>query len=168
MIPKNSPRRAAVINDKMKSFLESGVSVVVGTRDVGLTPEIVRAWGPVVSEDRQSISLCVAQAASARTLDNLSTIGRITVVFTLPTNLQSVQLKGTWIETTKPDAADLAAVEQHRDAFAGLNEQIGMPRRAVETFWKRELETSSVLVKLRFVPEQIFNQTPGPDAGSRL
>ena len=161
-------RRAVSISDVMKAFLESGVSVVVGTRDMGLVPEIVRAWGPVVSEDRQSISLCVARAASARTLDNLSTIGRISVAFTLPTNLQSVQVKGTWIETTEPDAADLAAVAQHRDAFACLNERIGIPRLAIEALWTRELETSAVLVKLRFVPEQVFNQTPGPDAGSRL
>jgi hypothetical protein len=168
MFPKTSSRPAPIINDGLKIFLESGVSVVVGTRDVGLAPEIVRAWGPVVSEDLQSISLCVAQAAGVRTLDNLSTIGQISVVFTLPTNLQSVQLKGRWIETTEPDAADLAAVEKHRDAFATLNETIGMPRRVVETFWKTELENSPVLVKLRFVAEQVFNQTPGPDAGSRL
>src|SRR5262245_32562400 len=125
-------RRAVPINDEMKTFLESGVSVVVGTRDLGLVPEIVRCWGPVVAEDRQSISRCVPLAASARTLDNVSTIGRVTVVFTLPTNFQSVQLKGTWIETTEPDAADLAAVERHRDAFASLNERTGMPRRATE------------------------------------
>jgi len=168
MIPKKSARRAAIINDALKTFLESGVSVVVGTRDVGLAPEIVRGWGPVVSEDRRSISLCIAQAAGNRTLDNLSTIGQVSVVFTMPTNLQSVQLKGRWIETTEADDTDLAAVDRHRDAFASLNERIGMPRRVVETFWKRELETSPILVKLRFIPEQVFNQTPGPGAGSRL
>src|SRR5262245_2700911 len=141
MIPKNSSRRAVLIDDTLKTFIEGGVSVVVGTRDMRLAPEIVRAWGPVVSDDRRSISLCVAHAASVRTLDNLSSVGRISVVFTLPTNLQSVQLKGTWLETAEPDAADLAAVVRHRDAFATLNERIGMPRRVVETFWKRELET---------------------------
>jgi hypothetical protein len=36
----------------------------------------------------------------------------------------------------------------------------------VETLWRRELEPSPVLVKIRFVPEQAFDQTPGPDAGS--
>jgi hypothetical protein len=110
----------------------------------------------------------VALAASGKTLDNLETNGQISASFTLPTNLQSVQLKGTWIETTEPDDVDLAAVERHREAFAVLNEQIGVPRRATDTLWRRELETSPVLVKLRFVPEQVFDQTPGPNAGSRL
>src|SRR5215831_15643516 len=141
-------QRAVVISDTMKDFLESGVSVVVGTRDMGLVPEIVRGWGPILSKDRQSISLCVAKAVAARTLDNLSTIGQISVAFTLPTNLQSVQVKGTWIESTEPDTADMTAVEQHREAFTSLNERVGIPRRMMETFWQRELETSTVLVKL--------------------
>jgi hypothetical protein len=157
-----------IINAEMKAFLESGVSVVVGTRDVGLVPEIVRAWGPIVSADRRSISLCVPAATSARTLDNLSTVGRIAVVFTLPTDLRSVQLKGKWIETSEANAVDLAAVERHREAFATLNDRIGMRRQIVEIFWNRELETSRDLMRLRFIPEQVFNQTPGPDAGSRL
>jgi hypothetical protein len=160
--------RPAAIPDKIKVFIESGISVVLGTRDLGLTPEIVRVWGPRVSKDRKSISVCVALAASGKTLDNLETNGQISASFTLPTNLQSVQLKGTWIETTEPDDVDLAAVERHREAFAVLNEQIGVPRRATDTLWRRELETSPVLVKLRFVPEQVFDQTPGPNAGSRL
>src|SRR5262245_17184556 len=112
---------------------------------MGLVPEVVRARGPILSKDRQSISLCVARAAAARTLDNLSTIGRISVAFTLPSNLQSVQLKGAWIESIEPDAADITAVEQHREAFASLNERIGIPRRVTETFWQREMETSTVL-----------------------
>ena len=160
--------RSTRIPDKIKAFIESGTSVVVGTRDMGLAPEIVRVWGPRVSEDRLSVSVCVALATSGKTRDNLEINGRISVSFTLPTNLQSVQLKGTWIETTEPNAADLMAVEQHREAFSSLNERIGIPRRATDTLWRRELETSSVLVKLRFVTEQVFDQTPGPNAGSRL
>ena len=104
-------RRPIFINDEMKAFLESGVSVVVDTRDIELVPEIVRTWGPVVSEDRQSVSLCVPQATSAQTLDNLETVGRISVVFTFPTNLRSIQLKGKWIETPYLDVSYRATAE---------------------------------------------------------
>jgi hypothetical protein len=62
----------------------------------------------------------------------------------------------------------LAAVERHREAFGRLNEQVGMPRQGTETFWRREVQSSPALIKLRFVPEQIFDQTPGPNAGSPL
>jgi hypothetical protein len=154
------------IDDELKAFLESGPSVIVGTRDVGLAPEITRAWGPRVSEDRRSVSVCVPLATSAKTLDNLADNGRIALACALPTTVKSVQLKGTCIETSEPDATDLAAVEEHREVFAARNERIGVPRHMVETLWRRELETSPVLVKIRFVPEQAFDQTPGPDAGS--
>ena len=161
-----APEGTARIDDELKAFLESGPSVIVGTRDVGLAPEITRAWGPRVSEDRRSVSVCVPLATSAKTLDNLADNGRIALACALPTTVKSLQLKGTCIETSEPDAADLAAVREHREVFASRNERIGVPRHMVETLWRRELETSPVLVKIRFVPEQAFDQTPGPDAGS--
>ena len=161
-----APDGTVRIDDELKAFLESGPSLIVGTRDVGLAPEITRAWGPRVSEDRRSVSVCVPLATSAKTLDNLADNGRVALACALPTTVKSVQLKGTCIETSEPDAADLAAVEEHREVFAARNERIGVPRHMVETLWRRELETSPVLVKIRFVPEQAFDQTPGPDAGS--
>jgi hypothetical protein len=163
------PVRSSVsISAELKAFLESGVSVVVGTRDADLVPEITRAWGLLVSKDRKSVSLCVPLATSHKTLDNLAGNGQMAVCCSLPTSYKTVQLKGQCIETADPSRADLAAVERHREAFGRLNQRIGFPSQRSESFWRRELETSPVLVKLRFVPEQIFDQTPGPDAGSPL
>ena len=63
------------ISAELKAFLESGVSVVVGTRDSTFVPDAVRAWGPRVGRDRRSVTLCVALATSGRTLDNLRNNG---------------------------------------------------------------------------------------------
>jgi hypothetical protein len=68
----------------------------------------------------------------------------------------------------KPDSTDLAAVERHRDSFATVNEPLGQSRQQVEAFWRAEIKTSAVLVKILFVPEQVFDQTPGPGAGRSL
>ncbi|MGO8813990.1 MAG: hypothetical protein ACLQVG_04895 [Terriglobia bacterium] len=156
------------ISADLTALLESGVSAVVGTRDADFVPEITRAWGLLVSKDRTSISLCVPLATSQKTLDNLAGNGQITVCCSLPTSYKTVQLKGQCIEIRDPRRADLAAVERHREAFGRLNVRIGFPRQRTETFWRREVETSPVLVNVRFLPEQIFDQTPGPDAGSPL
>jgi hypothetical protein len=164
----NSPQAAAVISEELKTYLECGPSVVVGTRDLGLVPEIARAWGVRVAEDRRSVDLCIPIATVGKTLDNLASNGQMAVSFAMPTNMKSVQMKGTGMEAGEPDAEDMAAVERHRDAFATMNERMGMPRKVIERFWHREVETGTAMVKLRFVPEQIFNQTPGPGAGSRL
>jgi hypothetical protein len=152
----------------LKAFLEGGVSALVGTRGADLVPEITRAWGLLVSKDGTRISLCVPLATSQKTLDNLAGNGQMTICCSLPTSYKTVQLKGQCIGTADPSPADLAAVKKHREAFGRVNERIGFPRERCDNFWQGELETSPVLVKLLFVPEQIFDQTPGPDAGSPL
>jgi Pyridoxamine 5'-phosphate oxidase len=156
------------IDDQLRAFLESGVSVLVGTRDSGLNPEITRAWGPRVSRDRTSIRLCVPLTTSRKTLENLKENGQIAVSFSLPTTYKTIQLKGHYIETVKPNATDLRAVERHREAFCSLNEGLGVERHLLDSFWRAELATSPILVAIRFHPEEIFDQTPGPKAGSRL
>lgn len=163
-----SPECPVLIRRELKSFLESGVSIVVGTRDADLVPEIARAWGLLVSKDRKSMTLCVPRATSHATLDNLADNGRMTVCCSLPTSYKTIQLKGQCIATADPTRADLAVVKRHRDAFGRLNRRIGIQPQQSEIFWRREVESSPALVKLRFVPEQIFDQTPGPDAGAPL
>jgi len=160
--------RLVSIGDELKAFLEGPVSVLVGTRDSRLVPEITRAWGPRVSDDRQHISLCVPMGTSRKTLDNIDSNGEIAVCFSLPTNYRTFQLKGRHPTTTEPDRTDLAIVERHRDAFATVNEPLGQRREHIEAFWRSEIETSAVLVKIVFVPEQVFDQTPGPGAGKSL
>jgi hypothetical protein len=158
----------APIAPELKAFLEGGISVVVGTRDADLVPEITRAWGLVVSKDRKRISLCVPLATSQKTLDNLAGSEQMTVCCCHPASYRTIQLKGQWIDRADPGRSDMAAVERHREAFACENERIGFPRQSTEIFWRRELESSPALVKLRFIPQQIFDQTPGPGAGSPL
>ena len=164
----NAPEHRVSIDDQLKAFLESGVSVLVGTRDSGLSPEITRAWGPRISKDRNSVSLCVPLATSRKTLENLEENAQIAVSFSLPTSYKTIQLKGHCIETGEPSGADLRAVEQHRNAFCSLNEGIGVPRHLLDSFWRAELEISPALVAIRFHPEDVYDQTPGPKAGSRL
>ena len=156
----------ALIDEGLKALLESGVSVVVGTRDEGLVPEIVRAWGPLVSRDRRSMRLCVPEATSVRTRTNLVGNGRIAVACSLPSNYETVQLKGRHLRTTKASAEDLLRVEHHRELFAVVNESFGVPRARVEAFWRRELAESPLLVTIHFVVHAVFNQTPGPEAGA--
>jgi hypothetical protein len=154
------------IDDALKAFIESGVSVVVGTRDEGLVSEIVRAWGPLVDHDGRAIRVCVPEATSVRTRTNLVGNGRIAVALSLPSTYETVQLKGRHLRTTRPSVEDLRRVDRHREAFAVVNESIGVPRSRVEAFWRRELAGSSLFVTIHFAVDSIFNQTPGPAAGA--
>ena len=167
MIPKRDAVESAVaIDDALKAFIESGVSVVVGTRDERLVSEIVRAWGPHVDRDRQTIRMCVPEATSIRTRTNLVGNGRIAVALSLPSTYETVQLKGRYLRTTEPEAEDLLRVERHRESFARVNESLGVPRARVEAFWRRELAGSPLFVTIHFAVHAVFNQTPGPAAGA--
>jgi hypothetical protein len=157
-----------IVDSELGKFLESGVSVLVGTRDSALRPEITRAWGPCISADRRSLSVCIPRATSSKTLENLEENGQLAVSFAFPTNYKTIQLKGRCIATAEPGAEDLRAIERHRAAFAAVNRKIGVSQELLESFWRKELETSPEFVAIRFLPEQAFDQTPGPKAGSRL
>src|SRR3974390_2217082 len=126
------------IGDELKTFLEGPVSVLVGTRDSRMFPEITRAWGPRVSEDRRRVSLCVPLATSRKTLDNIDANGEIAVCFSLPTNYRTFQLKGRFATIAEPDSSDLAVVELHRKAFAAGNEALGQTRRDVAALCRGE------------------------------
>jgi hypothetical protein len=165
-VPRAEP--AKPLPEDVKAFIERGASVMVGTRDSELVPELVRAWGPRISVDRTGVSVCVAMAAGARTIVNLRDNGRVAVTFALPADSHAIQLWGRCIGTGRPRRDDLTAVQQHRDAFARLNAGLGVPLAFVEALWQRELAGSPDMVTIRFVVEQIFNQTPGPGAGSPL
>jgi len=154
------------MDDALRAFIASGVSVVVGTRDEGLVPEMVRAWGPHVNRDRQSIRVCVPEATSVRTRTNLVGNGRIAVAFSFPSSYETVQLKGCHLRTTRPSVEDLLRVERHRESFADVNQSLGVPRTRVEAFWRRELVASPLFVTIHFVVHAIFDQTPGPAAGA--
>jgi len=161
-------RHAVSISEELKTFLEGPVSVLIGTRDSRLIPEITRAWGPRVADDLHGVSLCVPLATSRKSLDNLEANGEIVAVFSLPTDYRTIQLKGRLLATGEPNSMDLAAVERHRDTFAKINERHGRTREQVEGFWQAEIRTSPALVRILFVIRQVFDQTPGPGAGRSL
>lgn len=158
---------SVMINSALEDFLTNGVSVVLGTRDAGLVPELVRAWGPCVRRDQRTIELCVAFGAARKTLENLYDNSHAAVAFCNVTNYKTIQLKGRCVKIADADSDNLAAVERHREAFARQNESFGVPRRFVEDFWRREAG-GSALVKIVVVIEQLYDQTPGPGAGAAI
>ena len=81
---------------------------------------------------------------------------------------QEMTIKDRCEGIARPNRQDLAAVERHRNSFLASAEKIGVPKRFSEGLWQRELMESAVMVKICFVAEQAFDQTPGPDAGSLL
>jgi hypothetical protein len=150
------------IDEDQRALIESGAAVSVGTRSSDLTPNALQAWGPRVSSDRRSIELFVDRPNSQRCVENLQDNGRIAMCFVNIHTFRALQLKGRCVEIGDPGPDDWAWIERHRDAFTDATAMIGFPREVVRNMW------STQVVRLRFVVEEFYDQTPGPNAGREI
>ena len=151
-----------MIPDSILHLLQTGVSVMVGTRDASLMPECTRAWGIHVGADRATVIVLLSEAFAGQTLDNLRENGRIAVTCTRPTDHITCQLKGR-VRSMKPvtSANRETSRQWHREFIAELR-AIGVPSALGEA-WVVE---PTVAVELAVI--DVFDQTPGPGAGKKI
>jgi hypothetical protein len=153
---------AVRLSEELVEFIESGVSMLVATRDAALRPQVQRAVGAVVAADRASLTVYLTRAVSDRTLANLADNGLIALTSSRPYDHRGIQIKGRMLSMRDSSEADRAHQERYLAGFVEHVYIIGLPR--------------SVMRQLRIYPsvavtmstEDIFVQTPGPGAGRRL
>src|SRR5688572_12281551 len=106
-----------VVTEKWAAFIQSGVSIMVGSRGANNVPCLARAMGCRVSADRSRVTILVAKTQSAPVLDAVRTTGAIAVVFSQPTTHGTIQLKGDKAAIGKVLSGDPAIVDRHTDEF---------------------------------------------------
>ena len=149
-------------DDRIRACLGEGTSIFIGTIDAGGRPLCCRAIALRSEDDLATATLYVPIATSRDTLANVATTRRLAVVVTRPVEHFSIQLKG--IGTTARLARDdeEATVRSYLDGLADVLDRIGVPRRVTRSF----AHWPAFAIEMRV--EQIFEQTPGPKAGTRL
>ena len=151
-----------MLNDELVAFLQEGVATVIGTRDAEFVPEIVRGWGVRVLPDRRTVEVLVGASAGRRTLENLRENGSLAATFASPASYQAVQLKGRDAEILVASSADLERAQHNWEQFAAEAETRGLPTSVGRNLY------STDLVKLRFLADSTFDQTPGQGAGQEI
>jgi hypothetical protein len=136
--------------------------MVLATRDGEMRPALARGWGLEIGSDRESVSLCVEVPAGSAIRANLEANGEIAVTCSRPTTYRTVQVKGTAAILGEPDGERLREVEEQVAAFSAEVVQLGLPAHAGEALMVGPLLAVTV------EPREVFDQTPGPAAGSRL
>lgn len=151
-----------MITPELARFIESGISVLVGTRDARLRPDCVRAAGVRADAAAGTLAVFLPQATAARALANLADNGRIAVTVTRAVDHRSLQIKGGAIEIRPASTEEKAFIERYLEQLAVDWGHVGVPRRSTRAmnFWP------AFTVRLR--AETLFEQTPGPDAGHSL
>jgi len=150
------------IEDGLRAHIGSVGTVLVGTRDTELRPEITRGWGAHILPDSHTIDLCISLSAGAKTLANLRDHEEIAVTFHHTNTYKTVQLKGRFLESGELTSEDWEGVQRHRLELTTQAKSIGIPLNIGARLFTDDL------VRIRFVVQQAFEQTPGPSAGAKL
>jgi hypothetical protein len=140
-------------------LVESGVSILVGTRDADLRPSTVRGVGARVTGANGSVTVFLPDRTAARAVRNLRDNGQIAVCVSRPFDNLSVQLKGRCTSVQLASEAEREIPEQYAIAFVESMYGIGLPRAVM----KRMNHWPAWAV--RFDVRELFSQTPGPGAG---
>jgi Pyridoxamine 5'-phosphate oxidase len=149
------------ISPELAEFLQSGISILVGTRDARLMPEVARVLGARVEPGGRELTIYVPAATGERTLANARENGRLAVCFAAVDHT-SYQLKGRLAEVRPARAAERRTIERYRAALAQHFGSVGLPPRLTHrlSHWPAHA--------LRMAVEAVFLQTPGPGAGVPL
>jgi hypothetical protein len=151
-----------VVDEDLRALIEAGPAIGVSTRSADLQPHAVRGWGARVAADGRTVDVFVDKPCSAEIVADVRDNARIAVFFVDVTCLRALQLKGRCVEVGEPEPDDWAWVDRHRAAFMEACGQILFPANVARQLWSMQV------VRLRFVVEEFFDQTPGPGAGKAL
>jgi hypothetical protein len=149
-------------DERVLRCLEEGTSVIVGSVDPGGRPASCRAIALRSSDGLESVTVYVPVRTSQETIANVATTHRLAVVATHPIDHLSMQFKGTASGARLARDDESAFVRSRLGRFADVLSSLGIPRRVTGAVscWP------AFAIDVRV--EEIFDQTPGPKAGSRV
>jgi hypothetical protein len=147
----------------MVVFLQSGCSTLVGTVGPDGDPHAGRAWGlDVLDADAGRVRVLI-DADDEPTVRHLSGHGLVALTEANVPTLRSLQLQGRSLGVEPATDADGRRARRFCDDFFGDVEQTdGTERGLLERLVPDRY--SACLVQI----EEVFDQTPGPDAGRAI
>jgi hypothetical protein len=151
-----------MLDDSLKAFLEQGVAINVGTRNARLEPNASFVGAAVVDADRRHLTIYVPAVGAEAVLADLDVNGQAAVVFARPEDDRACQVKGTFVSARPASDDEEAEVRRQADGFLHQLSLIGMPGESSRTW----VVWPAVAVRLRV--NGVFEQTPGPKAGTVL
>ncbi len=147
------------------ALMQRGVSVIVGSRDAAMRPSIMRAVGSDLAGDARRVTVYLVRAQSRQLLQDIAATGHVAVVFSEPATHRTVQLKGSRAATRQAGPADQPVLARYLASMEQEIARVGYPPEMTRAMLAHRLDD---VVAVTFEPDQAFDQTPGPRAGSSL
>jgi hypothetical protein len=140
--------------------LERGRSILLAAIDSKGFPSCCRGIAVNSTDDFATLTAYVPVATSQDVVANIAATRKLAVSSTQPLDHNSVQLKGTATNVRLARDDERQFVEEKLLEFADVLAECGLPRRITRavTHWP------AFAVEMKV--EQVFEQTPGPKAGT--
>lgn len=149
-----------MIPDRLVAFVHGPVVSWVGTRDARLRPTVSWVFGARVSPASDEITVFIPDIEAEHATRNAEQNGQIAFTVADGISHESYQFKGKLVGLRPSTDEERAVQDIHRSKLVSYMRML--PK---ELFADFRLYPSTALT---FRVEQVFIQTPGPDAGKML
>jgi len=154
-----------MIPDRIAEVIHGPAVMYAGTRDERLCPAQTFVIGAVVHPDQETITFFVPESRSERILSDLKSNGRVALAVSLLTH-EAYQLKGSYISSRPTDTKDRTVQEIYRSKLLSAMLQASYPEQIARPLVLGMAYQPAVAMTFRV--EEIFLQTPGPEAGRKI
>jgi hypothetical protein len=154
-----------VLDENNAAFLQSGLSISVGSRDAGHIASIARAVACRVSPDRRRVTVFIPERPAEKVLADIRDCGAIAACFSEPKTHRTIQLKGVDAKVAPLEEGDAALVARQAEGLVAEMKRLGYAEALMRAIFSARAEGLAAIV---FTPSAGFAQTPGPRAGSKL
>lgn len=145
------------------AFLESPVMILVSTRNSGHRAFIARGSGVRFDRWKGHVDVLLCRGQWSDVAGNAVRGAPIAVTVVRPSDYRAFQVKGVIEEVAS------ASEEEQQRATAYVTRMLEiMAELGVTKVQLSHTLTDKDLVRISFLPTDLFTQTPGPDAGQRL
>lgn len=154
-----------MIPDKIARFMTEQANVgAFGTRSAALVPHVHRISNWHLGSDGRSLTVCLPALFQMHLLESLQDNGRVAVTLEQFPSHETYQFKGRFLRHRDVTPEERAAHARGRDRFARDVFPVfpDLPRQAVHDF------VLAPDLAVECVIDEVFLQTPGPRAGTRL
>lgn len=161
----NAPFISSLLSPEHIAMVDKGVSTIVGFCDANLRPSIMRALGSSITPGGESVTVYLSRKQSRQLLLDVAATGRIAVVFSEPFSHRTLQVKASQARIRAAQASDQALLQRYLAAMEHEIARVGFEARFTRAMFALNLED---VVAISFEPEEAYDQTPGPKAGTAL
>ena len=155
-----------MIPGKIVRFLEDRANAgFAGTRDANLVPRGHRVSGWLIGDAGRTLTALIPKSTASQFVEALLDNGRVALTFEEVGTHETYQLKGRYVSHRPVEPAEIEIANRSRERFMRSLRAL-YPHEDMANWLGASVPAPSLSVEIEV--HEVFLQTPGPGAGTRL